>query len=152
MVTPEQHSDVIQAVSSSPLTGSRLRQFAMERLDALPDYDWSGIYRLEGNDLLLDAFVGADTDHVRIPVGVGVCGTAVAQDANQLIEDVRELANYLACSVSTRSEIVVLIRKNGEILGQIDIDSHRVGAFDDSDESLLEQLAELLAQRWRDQD
>ncbi|MBV6458105.1 MAG: Free methionine-R-sulfoxide reductase [Fimbriimonadaceae bacterium] len=124
----------------------------MERLDALPDYDWSGIYRLEGNDLLLDAFVGADTDHVRIPVGVGVCGTAVAQDANQLIEDVRELANYLACSVSTRSEIVVLIRKNGEILGQIDIDSHRVGAFDDSDESLLEQLAELLAQRWRDQD
>ena len=65
-----------------------------------------------------------------------------------MIEDVRNLYNYLACSLQTRSEIVVLIRRNEEILGQIDIDGHEVGAFDKSDETFLERLAEILAERW----
>lgn len=121
----------------------------MQILDELPDYNWSGVYRLEGDQLVLDAYVGATTEHTHIPVGRGVCGTAVAENKNQVIEDVRELDNYLACSVSTRSEIVVLIRDpQGKVLGQIDIDGHRVGAFDDSDERLLEDLAAILAERW----
>lgn len=121
----------------------------MEALDSLPNYDWSGIYRLEGDTLVLDAYVGAVTDHTRIPVGRGVCGTAVAENQNQVVDDVRELENYLACSLQTRSEIVVLIRdKEGHVLGQIDIDGHRVGAFDSSDEGLLERLGELLAANW----
>jgi len=65
-----------------------------------------------------------------------------------VIEDVRELDNYLACSLQTRSEIVVLIRRGGEILGQIDIDGHTVGAFDKSDEGFLERVATLLSERW----
>jgi GAF domain-containing protein len=65
-----------------------------------------------------------------------------------VIIDVRELTNYLACSTQTRSEIVVLIRKGDTILGQIDIDGHRVGAFDSSDEQLLEDMAAILANRW----
>jgi len=150
MVTAEQEIRVLDAVKSSPLYGFSLRKFAMQCLDELPDYDWSGVYRLEGQSLQLDAYVGADTDHVQIPVGVGVCGTAVAQDANQVISDVRELANYLACSVNTRSEIVVLVRQEERILGQIDIDSHRVDAFDESDERMLERLADVLAERWQD--
>ncbi len=120
----------------------------MQQLDTLDTYNWSGIYRLEGSMLKLDAYVGAATDHTQIPVGRGVCGTAVAEDANQVIDDVRELSNYLACSLQTRSEIVVLIRKGSEVLGQIDIDGHTVGAFDTSDESLLTSLAEVLAERW----
>jgi GAF domain-containing protein len=121
----------------------------MTLLDQLPDYDWSGVYRLEGQTLLLDEYVGAETDHNRIPVGVGVCGTAVAEDQNQVISDVRDLTNYLSCSAKTRSEIVVLIKdEHGSILGQIDVDGHRVGAFDSSDEHLLSRVAEVLAARW----
>ena len=139
---------ILDAVRSSTLTGFGLRAFAMAQLDSLETYNWSGIYRLEGETLVLDAYVGAATDHTHIPVGRGVCGTAVAENANQVIEDVRELTNYLACSTQTRSEIVVLIRRGAEILGQIDIDGHTVGAFDASDEALLESLAQLLAERW----
>lgn len=98
--------------------------------------------------LVLDEYVGDATDHTRIPVGRGVCGTAVAENRNQVIEDVRELQNYLSCSLKTRSEIVVLIRRGEEILGQIDIDGHTVSAFDSTDETLLEQMAVLMAERW----
>jgi len=120
----------------------------MERLALLRGYNWCGVYRLEGDILVLDEFVGADTDHTRIPVGVGVCGTAVAEDQNQVVEDVRTLDNYLACSLVTRSEIVVLVKKDGVTLGQIDIDGHEVAVFDGSDEAFLERLAEFLANRW----
>ena len=141
-------SKILNELNSSSLSGIELRKFAMEQLDQLQDYNWSGIYRLEGETLILDAYVGAATDHTHIPVGRGVCGTAVAEDKNQVIIDVRELTNYLACSTQTRSEIVVLIRKGDTILGQIDIDGHRVGAFDSSDEQLLEDMAAILANRW----
>lgn len=129
-------------------SGRPLRAEAMRLLGTLPGYDWSGVYRLEAEMLVLDEFNGAPTDHTRIPMGRGVCGTAVAEDRNQVVVDVRNLDNYLACSTSTRSEIVVLIRKNGAILGQIDIDGHEVGAFDAVDEAFLEQVAQILADRW----
>ena len=148
MVTLEEAQRILDAVRTHPSDGFELREFAMSQLDSLDDYNWSGIYRLEGDLLKLDAYVGAATDHKEIPVGRGVCGTAVAENANQVIADVRELENYLACSLQTRSEIVVLIRDGDTILGQVDIDGHRVGAFDASDEVLLEELATLLAERW----
>jgi len=148
MISPDDADQIVSAVSASPLRGRELRQFAMSQLDALPTYDWSGIYRLEGDTLVLDAYVGAATDHTHIPVGTGVCGTAVAEDRNQVISDVRELSNYLACSLQTRSEIVVLIRDGERVLGQIDIDGHQVGAFDASDEEMLRRVGVLLASRW----
>lgn len=128
----------------------------MEQLNTLDTYNWSGIYRLEGDTLILDEYVGAATDHTQIKVGVGVCGTAVAEGQNQVIDDVRELTNYLACSTQTRSELVVLIYKDGivhsssEIIGQIDIDGHTVGAFDVTDEYMLTALAKILGERWDD--
>ncbi len=148
MVSPEQHASILAELAPSPLTGRELRQQAMDLLDKLDDYNWSGIYRLEGDELHLDAYVGEATDHTVIPVGRGVCGTAVAEDRNQVVPDVRDLTNYLACSLKTRSEIVVLIRLEGRILGQIDIDGHRVGAFDHTDEQLLSEIADILASRW----
>ena len=150
MISPDVATSILAAVNAADHSGFALRRFAMEQLDALPTYNWSGIYKLEGENLHLDAYVGAATDHKIIPVGRGVCGTAVAENSNQVIDDVRELTNYLACSTQTRSEIVVLIRSGETILGQIDIDGHTVGAFDKSDEDLLEQLAEILASRWAD--
>src|ERR687894_2668539 len=117
--------------------------------DAHPPWDWSGIYLLVDGSLAVGPFAGSDEppEHSRIGVGEGVCGTAVSEDKNQLVEDVREVENYLACSIHTRSEIVVLIRDNGRIVGQFDIDSDTVGAFTAEDERLLDELADLVAPR-----
>ncbi len=114
--------------------------------DAHPSWDWSGIYLLKGGVLVLGPST-APADHDRIEVGEGVCGTAVSEDSNQVVEDVREVENYLACSIHTRSEIVVLIRSEGRIVGQFDIDSDTVGAFSLEDERLLDELAGLVAPR-----
>ena len=117
--------------------------------DAHPLWDWSGIYLLVDGTLVVGPFAGSDEppEHSRIEVGDGVCGTAVAEDENQLVEDVRELDNYLACSLSTRSELVVLIRHAGKIVGQFDIDSDERGAFAKEDEALLDELATVVAPR-----
>jgi|ERR1041384_2564892 GAF domain-containing protein len=108
-------------------------------------YDWVGIYLLEGDTLVLHNYIGKPTEHTRIPVGVGVCGEAVSQGANQIVGDVSKLENYLACSIGTRSEIVVLIRRGAEILGQIDIDSDLENAFGSEDEAFLSRVAEGLS-------
>jgi L-methionine (R)-S-oxide reductase len=148
VISVAEAQNILRRVAAGPATGSALRREAMEALDKLPGYNWSGIYRLEDGVLVLDEYVGAETDHTRIEVGVGVCGTAVAENRNQVIDDVRDLSNYLACSLQTRSEIVVLIRRGAVVLGQIDIDGHQVGAFDETDERFLEELANLIAERW----
>ena len=140
--------DVLRELGESSETGAGLRKCAMELLSELPGYDWSGIYRLEGDTLVLDEYVGDETDHTHIPIGRGVCGTAVAEDKNQVVSDVRELSNYLSCSTKTRSEIVVLIRRGDQVLGQIDIDGHKVDGFDASDEAFLERVAAELSSRW----
>ena len=151
VISQESSDDLLKRLENSPSQGPALRREAMSLLSELPHYDWCGIYRLEGDKLVLDEFVGAPTDHTVIPVGTGVCGTAVAEDSNQVIEDVRELSNYLACSTQTRSEIVVLIKDNaGNTLGQIDIDGHQVAAFDHTDEALLKAMARRLASSWSD--
>jgi len=116
----------------------------LHRLD--PRFDWTGIYELFPDQVLrLGPFVGAPTDHVFIGVGRGVCGTAVAEKRNMNIPDVRRLANYLACSTETRSELVVLIRVGDRIHAQIDIDSHEIGPFDDGVVAGVQQVADLLA-------
>ncbi len=109
-------------------------------------YRWVGIYWLTGDTLVLGPYVGDPTDHTRIKVGDGVCGTAVAQGKNQIVPDIREVTNYIACSVKTRSEIVVLIRRaGGDVIGQIDADADETAAFDRTDEALLTAVAKRLA-------
>jgi L-methionine (R)-S-oxide reductase len=110
-------------------------------------YDWVGIYLLEGDTLVLHNYVGKSTEHTRIPVGVGVCGAAVADGENKIVGDVTKIDNYLACSLETRAEIVVLIRRGHEVLGQIDIDSDQENVFTAEDEALLSRVAHVLAQR-----
>ena len=112
-----------------------------------PAYHWVGVYRLEGDMLVLGPYVGPETDHSLIPVGRGVCGTAVAENKNQIVGDVRGLSNYLACNLETRSEIVVLIRdpETQEILGQIDVDGKEVNGFDPEDEAFLNEVGKILA-------
>lgn len=108
---------------------------------------WIGIYELKGSALHLGPYYGPETDHRVIPVGRGVCGTAVAEDANQIVDDVRAVGNYLACNLETRSEIVVLIRdpKSRRILAQIDADGTQVGDFGKADEEMLDSVGTMLA-------
>jgi len=109
------------------------------------EYDWVGIYLLEGGVLVLHDYIGEETEHTRIAVGDGVCGTAVAEDRNLNIADVNAIENYIACSIGTRSEIVVLIRRaDGTIAGQLDLDSDTPAAFGEKDEAELEIVARWL--------
>jgi len=114
--------------------------------DSCPKFHWTGIYELfPDNVLRLGPFIGAPTDHVFISVGKGVCGSAVADKCNKNIPDVSAESNYLACSSSTRSELVILIRKGDKIFAQIDIDSHEPNAFDPKAVEDAEKVAEWLA-------
>jgi GAF domain-containing protein len=103
------------------------------------------LYMLHGNELVLEAFAGRETDHTRIPVGTGVCGTAVASGLDQNVPDVTAVGNYLACNAWTRSELVVLIRRGSTILGQIDIDSDVPNPFTPAEEAEVRQVADALA-------
>ena len=96
----------------------------------MPDYSWVGIYLLDGNELVLGPFEGKPSPHTRIPLGRGICGAAAAEKATIIVDDVNADPRYLACSIETKSEIVVPIMKGNEVLGEIDIDSDRLAAFD----------------------
>ena len=124
-----------------------LLKAAVQKIEISSDrYDWVGIYLLDDGFLSLHNFIGEPTEHTRIAVGHGVCGTAVAEDRDINVPDVRDLDNYLACSIGTRSEIVVLIRdpQTMEVYGQLDLDSDRVGAFTGEDEHELRRVADWL--------
>jgi GAF domain-containing protein len=94
--------------------------------------------------LVLGPFRGARTDHVRIPVSEGICGVAVARGETIIVPDVSSDSRYLACSLETKSEIVVPIRVLGKIIGEIDIDSHTLDAFDGEDKAFLEKCADIV--------
>jgi len=109
-------------------------------------YSWVGIYRVEGNMLVLGPWKGTQaTEHTRIPLGHGVCGAAASSGKTELVDDVSQDKRYLSCFVSTRSEIVVPIKKSQAILGEIDIDSDRPAAFDAADVVFLEKVADMLS-------
>jgi len=103
------------------------------------------LYMLDGNELALEAYAGRETEHIRIPVGTGVCGTAVASGEDQNVPDVTAVGNYIACNAWTRSELVVLIRRGNTILGQIDVDSDVPDPFTPDEEAAVKQVADALA-------
>ena len=125
---------------------AELLRTAAEKIRAAgPPYTSVYLYMLHRDELVLEAFAGRDTEHTRIPVGRGVCGTAVATGADQNVPDVRAVGNYIACNAWTRSELVVLIRRGATILGQIDVDSDQPDPFTADEESEVRRVAEALA-------
>jgi GAF domain-containing protein len=111
----------------------------------MPSYTWVGIYLLEGDELVLGPFLGKPSPHTRIPLGRGICGAAATEKQTIIVDDVNADPRYLACSLETRSEIVVPIMSGARVLGEIDIDSDRAAAFGAQDRSLLEAVASRLA-------
>jgi L-methionine (R)-S-oxide reductase len=125
-----------------------LQETVVEALSQnLSYYSWTGFYMLDPADpdtLVLGPFVGDPTPHVRIPVTQGICGAAVATGATVIVDDVNADPRYLSCSIKTKSEIVVPIYSHGQIIGEIDIDSHDPAAFTAHDKTFLEEVARVV--------
>jgi L-methionine (R)-S-oxide reductase len=138
------------AVAASPNANAAMRQTVQLLKDAMPHYTWVGIYLIDGEELVLGPFLGKPSPHTRIPLGRGICGAAATEKATIVVDDVNADPRYLACSIETKSEIVVPIMNGAEVLGEIDIDSDRPAAFGASDRALLEQVAPLLAEALSD--
>lgn len=116
----------------------------------LPHYDWVGFYKIEKGDiaegpmLVLGPYVGAVTPHTRIPLNQGICGAAASSGHTVVVDDVSSDPRYLACSIETKSEIVAPVHVRGEIVGELDIDSHTPAAFTADDRQLVEHCARLV--------
>ena len=108
-------------------------------------YSWVGIYIVEDGTLVLGPWRGKQaTEHTRIPVGKGICGSAAATGKTDIVPDVNRDNRYLACFISTKSEIVVPIKKDDQVVAEIDIDSDMRDAFTDEDKMFLEKIADML--------
>ncbi|PYO65921.1 MAG: diguanylate cyclase [Gemmatimonadetes bacterium] len=149
MSTTFEASKVVRALRAAHLHDAPRRdllQMACDRIQAEgAPYTSVYAYMLHGTELVLEAFTGRETPHARIPVGQGVCGTAVATGQDQNVPDVGAVGNYLACNLDTKSELVVLIRRGANILGQIDIDSDVPAAFTDVHHRAVKEVADALA-------
>jgi len=123
-----------------------LLRLACERIRGLgAPYTSVYAYMLHGDELVLEAWSGRETEHTRIPVGRGVCGTAVATGEDQNVADVAAVGNYLACNLETRSELVVLVRRGDTILGQLDVDSDVPAGFTPEHHQAVKRVADALA-------
>lgn len=111
----------------------------------LPEINWAGFYKMENGILVLGPFQGKPAC-IEIPVGRGVCGTAVAEEKTQLVYDVHEFPGHIACDCASNSEIVVPIHVGGKIWGVLDIDSPKVGRFTEEDKAGLERFVKVLEQ------
>jgi len=110
------------------------------------DYNWVGIYIVKDNYLVLGSWNGKQaTEHTKISIGEGICGSAAKTGKTELVSDVSKDGRYLSCFVSTRSELVVPIKKQGVVVGEIDIDSDISDRFNESDVVFLEKVADMLA-------
>ena len=140
----------LQEMQDGGFLSDALLRAAVRKIKVSDDrFDWVGVYLLNRDEaeLWLHNYVGAGTEHAKIPVGTGVCGTAVAEGQNQRIDDVTAVENYLACDPKVASEMVVLIRTPTEIYGQIDIDSRTKAAFTEEDELAIKMIADKLAEQ-----
>ena len=131
-------------------TGKAGREAIVKLLNSsVPSYSWVGIYRVDGKDLVLDAWAGpAATEHTRIPIGQGVCGFAAKAAKTEIVSDVSKDPRYLQCFLSTKSEIVVPILSQGAVVGEIDIDGDQLDAFSSLDREFLEAVAKKASAQW----
>jgi GAF domain-containing protein len=138
----------IKTAAASAADGGELLERTVAVLEQeMPHYTWVGIYLLEGDELVLGPFLGKPSPHTRIPLGRGICGAAATERRTIVVDDVNADPRYLACSIETKSEIVVPIVHGSEVLGEIDVDSDQPAAFGARDRTLLESVAALLAPR-----
>ena len=148
----EQAKEVLVKLESAvgSATGREARESMVKLLNStVPTYSWVGIYMVDGQDLILDAWSGpAATEHVRIPIGKGVCGFAAKAGRTEIVSDVSKDPRYLQCFLSTKAEIVVPIMNGESVVGEIDIDSDQLDAFSSIDREFLEAVARKASSHW----
>jgi L-methionine (R)-S-oxide reductase len=140
----------IDQLATAALTPEELMQGIVKKLnERMLKYNWAGFYLLENKpgqmaELVLGPYVGAMTPHTRIPLNKGICGAAASTGKTQVVHDVKSDPRYLACSIETKSEIVVPVFVHGKVVGELDIDSHFPAAFKPEDQELVEYCARVL--------
>lgn len=139
------NSQVRALVEGVPHTVANLANASAAIWQAMADINWAGFYIMENGRLVLGPFQGKPAC-IEIPVGRGVCGTAVAEQRTQLVYDVHQFPGHIACDSASNSELVVPLMKDGQLLGVLDIDSPSVGRFDADDQAGCEAVAALLAE------
>jgi L-methionine (R)-S-oxide reductase len=145
----DEHAIVLGEIEQLAEGGGEADELLRRVVDLLAErfghYSWVGIYLVEGDELVLGPWSGPQaTEHVRIPVGQGICGAAAATGKTEVVDDVNADPRYLACFPSTRSEIVVPILYDERVVGEIDIDSDAPAAFTAADRRFLERVAQLI--------
>ena len=149
MVNFEELEIAIQQITTNEeLTVSeRLENICVLLQSSVAHYDWVGFYfhHEQKPELHLKAFAGEPTDHTVIPFGKGICGQVAERNNNFIVPDVQAQDNYIACSINVKSEIVVPLFVEGKNIGQIDIDSNTIDAFDKKDEQFLELVNRMVA-------
>ena len=141
-------SDLHAAIESAATQKEAMVATVRILKNKMPDYTWVGIYLLDGDHLQLGPFLGKPSPHTRIPLGQGICGAAATHKKTIIVDDVDADPRYLACSLDTRSEIVVPIMNDTKLVGEIDIDSDKKAAFGPGDREMLEATAGLLARKF----
>jgi L-methionine (R)-S-oxide reductase len=139
---------ITSAIDSAPNATAAMTVAVRLLKENLPHYTWAGIYVLEGDELVLGPYLGKPSPHTRIPLHRGICGAAASEKATIVVDDVNSDPRYLACSIETKSEIVVPILRGEQVFGEIDIDSDRPAAFTGTDRTLLEAVALALAAKF----
>jgi L-methionine (R)-S-oxide reductase len=140
-------SELASLASSAATADALMNSIVSLFHERLASYNWVGFYMIDANDpnmLVLGPFRGAATPHTRIPLHQGICGAAASSGQTVVVDDVNNDARYLACSLETKSEIVVPVFANGKVVGELDIDSHAFAAFGPGDRKLCEHAAQLL--------
>ena len=147
----EVRTEITALAEATPNAQELMRSMVKFLHDRMLKYNWVGFYLLEPGAvppiLVLGAFEGAMTPHTRIPLNQGICGAAASSGQTVVVDDVAKDSRYLACSLETKSEIVVPIFAHGEVMGELDIDSHFPAAFTSEHQELVQHCAMLVGRK-----
>ena len=132
-------------------TENEILQVSIELIDSFSDgYHWTGYYMMRGNHLEVGPYVGPETPHTKIELNSGICGAAASSHQSIVVDDVHADPRFLACSISTKSEIVVPLMDGDDCIGEIDIDSNNPAFFTNDDKVMFEKIAEIVVKKLKD--
>jgi len=147
----EVRKEIAELTLAAPTSRDLMQRLCKLLHDRMLKYNWVGFYMLEPGAkppvLVLGAFMGAMTPHTRIPLNQGICGAAASSGKTIVVDDVSKDPRYLACSLETKSEIVVPVFVKGRVAGELDIDSHFPAAFGPEDQKLVQYCAEVVGKK-----
>ena len=147
-VNRQQLIDQLRTDIRAGRTRTEALEIAIKLIDSFSDnWNWTGFYLVDGDELQVGPYVGPPTPHTRIKFNQGICGAAASQKRSIIVDDVNADPRFLACSVTTKSEIVVPLMDGDTCLGEIDIDSNALAAFTDDDQKMLEEIAAIVVSK-----